>query len=60
MKTKIIGGRENECPICNGNIFKIETLIGIVWQCKDCGCMYQDMSSKESKRGIKDELCYKV
>ncbi|MDU8807157.1 hypothetical protein RYE61_16810 [Clostridioides difficile] len=31
--------------------FKIETLIGIVWQCKDCGCMYQDMSSKESKRG---------
>ncbi|HBG1412009.1 TPA: hypothetical protein KRQ50_003403 [Clostridioides difficile] len=51
MKTKIIGGRENECPIRNGNIFKIETLIGIVWQCKDCGCMYQDMSSKESKRG---------
>ncbi|EIS9859129.1 hypothetical protein F1237_019260 [Clostridioides difficile] len=46
MKAKIIGGRENQCLICNGSVFKIETLIGIVWQCKDCGCMYQDMNCK--------------
>ncbi len=50
-KLKIIGGRENECPVCSGSIFKFKTNIGIVWQCKDCGCMYQDMNCKESKRG---------
>ncbi|MBY2477578.1 hypothetical protein [Clostridioides sp. ZZV14-6387] len=49
-KLKIIGGRENECPVCGGSIFKLKTNIGIVWQCKDCSCMYQDMNCKESKR----------
>lgn len=51
MKIKIIAGRENECPICKGNVFKIETSIGMVWQCKDCGCMYQDMNFKKDCGG---------
>ncbi|CZR99310.1 hypothetical protein CDFC105_72916 [Clostridioides difficile] len=51
MKTKIIGGRENECPVCGGSVFKLKTTIGIVWQCKDCGCMYQEWNARMDKGG---------
>ena len=36
---KILGGKENACPLCGGMVFFLEIDYGVVSQCKDCGCL---------------------
>jgi len=43
-KLKIMGAYENACPTCEGIVYKLSTRLGILFQCKNCGCTYQTRS----------------
>lgn len=50
-KLKIIGAYENACPLCDGIVYRLSTGLGILFQCKNCGCTYQTRSDIDDKTG---------
>ena len=39
---KILGGKEEACPYCKGTMIYLDLKkIGVVSQCKKCGCMVE-------------------
>lgn len=40
-KAKILGAYENKCVHCRGIVYKLKTSLGIIYQCKICGCTYR-------------------
>lgn len=46
---KILGGKENACPLCGGMVFFLEIDYGVVSQCKDCGCLTKSKMREEVK-----------
>lgn len=46
---KILGGKENACPLCGGMVFFLEIDYGVVSQCKDCGCLTKGKMREEVK-----------
>ena len=46
---KILGGKENACPLCGGMVFFLEIDYGVVSQRKDCGCLTKGKMREEVK-----------
>lgn len=46
-KLKIIGAYENACPLCDGIVYRLSTGLGIIYQCKNCGCTYEGSDLNE-------------
>ena len=40
-KAKIIGGKDNICPLCGGMMFYLQIGNEIVSQCPSCGCLME-------------------
>lgn len=46
---KILGGKENTCPICGGMMLFLEIDYRVVSQCKQCGCLTKGKMREEVK-----------
>ena len=47
---KILGGRENACICCGGTMVYLQVKrLGVVSQCRECGCMIDGRVKDEVK-----------